>query len=306
MRTRVFICAVIFLLLTAVKVYYPATAQKMREYILPQMSGTDLRSEVIAIGRQLTGNGGVFYALRKEEDEGVKADTEDEAPDVSAAFDIDKMVSQNLAGFAFANIDSAADGGQSGAADIPQRFGSAVEAPSDPTTAPSVSESAVPEKSEKEQKREAFLEIQADFSDYAIPAGVSYDIPSIPFECVCPASAAVSSVFGYRLHPVYNDVRFHYGTDFALCDGEDVSAFADGTVVSADEISGYGLTVVISHADGFTTLYGHLSKSLVKAGDAVKKGQTIALSGHSGTTSGPNLHFEVECDGVRYNPELCY
>lgn len=303
MRTRVFICAFVFLLLTAIKINYPATAQKVRDFILPEMSGTGLRSEVIALGRQITGGGGLLFYASKEESKNIPVDNAKKAPDISSDFDLDKMVSDNLVGFVFSDLVGSGSSDKSAENELSGTWVSP-----DPTEAAQNSTAdAVPtEEDEKQQKLEAFLETQAEFTDYDVPAGACFDIPKIPFDSVCPSDGAISSAFGYRVHPVYEDVRFHYGIDYALFDGDPVTAFADGTVVSAEEISGYGQTIVISHGEGFTTLYAHLSKFMVSPGDKVTLGQTIALGGHSGNATGPHLHFEVECDGVRYNPELCY
>ena len=150
----------------------------------------------------------------------------------------------------------------------------------------------------------AFLEAQAQFSDYAVPANVSYEMPELPFEFTSPVSGYTSSGFGYRLHPLENEVKFHYGTDFAVYSGTDVHAFADGTVALMGWDAGYGNYVILEHEGGWQSLYAHCSEVLVYSGQSVGMGDVIAKSGATGEVTGPHLHFELRDDGVFYNPEF--
>lgn len=148
-----------------------------------------------------------------------------------------------------------------------------------------------------------FLESQAAFSDYALPAGVDYTYLTLPFTIASPVAGYTSSGFGYRAHPIWNVVRFHYGTDIAANTGEEILAFADGTVGFAGESSGYGNCIVIDHGGEWTTLYAHCSALYAQAGQSVTAGEKIALVGATGEVTGPHLHFELRHDGVYYNPE---
>ena len=112
-----------------------------------------------------------------------------------------------------------------------------------------------------------------------------------------------SSGFGYRVHPIHGDVRFHYGTDFAANAGTDVLCFADGKVIEAGYDSGYGNYIKIEHNDEFSTLYAHCSLLLVAVGDEVAKGEKIAYVGETGLATGPHLHFELMRNGKYINPE---
>ncbi len=150
---------------------------------------------------------------------------------------------------------------------------------------------------------EEFLTRQAVFAS-SLPESVDCGSYLLPFDYVCPVSAEMSSRFGYRIHPIYGDVRFHYGTDFNVCDGEDISAFANGQVTSSGTISGYGLTLIIDHGDGYSSLYGHCSELLAAEGDYVTAGQLVAKSGHSGQVTGPHMHFELMRNGSYLNPEF--
>jgi len=102
-----------------------------------------------------------------------------------------------------------------------------------------------------------------------------------------PLVAPVSSYFGPRWG------RQHKGIDLAANQGDEIRASRDGEVWVAGEVPGYGQTVIIAHADGSQTLYGHCSKLLVKPGQKVKQGQVIALVGSTGQSTGPHLHFEI-------------
>lgn len=96
--------------------------------------------------------------------------------------------------------------------------------------------------------------------------------------------------------------RWHKGIDWAIPVGTAVMASNGGTVARAGWGSGYGYVIYINHADGRQTRYGHLSKVLVKPGQVVKQGQKIALSGNTGRSTGPHLHFEILINGGQVNP----
>jgi len=119
---------------------------------------------------------------------------------------------------------------------------------------------------------------------------------------VWPVSGRVSSEFGWRIHPIFKDRRFHSGMDIAVPTGTQVKAAAAGKVLDARYISGYGYTVILDHGNGITTLYGHNSKLDVKAGKAIKQGDTISRAGSTGFSTGPHVHFEVREDGVAKEP----
>ncbi|MCB1788651.1 MAG: M23 family metallopeptidase [Gammaproteobacteria bacterium] len=112
----------------------------------------------------------------------------------------------------------------------------------------------------------------------------------------------MSSSFGKRTDPFNGKKSYHRGVDFAGKRGSDVVAVASGVVVRAETASGFGNVVEIRHADGYSTLYGHNKQNLVKVGDVVSKGDTIALLGSTGRSSGPHVHFEVHRDGRAIDP----
>jgi murein DD-endopeptidase MepM/ murein hydrolase activator NlpD len=119
---------------------------------------------------------------------------------------------------------------------------------------------------------------------------------------VAPVVGVITDGFGPRLDPVTGKPAFHEGLDISVAIGTVVTAPADGVVVFANRDSGYGRMVKISHGYGYTTLYGHLEKFLVKEGAKVTRGQPIGKVGMSGRTTGPHLHYEVWKDGEKQNP----
>ncbi len=104
---------------------------------------------------------------------------------------------------------------------------------------------------------------------------------------------AITSVFGWRIHPITGDARFHSGTDLGAPMGTPVLAALSGRVVLADFFGGYGLAIALEHDNGRQqTLYGHLSEIFVKPGEIVKQGTAIGRVGSTGNSTGPHLHFE--------------
>jgi murein DD-endopeptidase MepM/ murein hydrolase activator NlpD len=109
------------------------------------------------------------------------------------------------------------------------------------------------------------------------------------------ASSRVTSAFGYRVHPIFKDRRFHSGIDFGGTMGIPIRATADGFVEFAGENGGYGNFVLLDHEFGFKSAYGHMKSNLkVKSGSYVKKGDIIGYLGNSGRSTGPHLHYEVK------------
>jgi len=110
--------------------------------------------------------------------------------------------------------------------------------------------------------------------------------------------------FKFReIHPVYGTPRMHYGQDFSVPYGTDVYATGDGTVIESGWNSGgFGNYIVIDHGYGLQSTYGHLSQIKVAKGLNVKRGDLIGLSGNTGTSSGPHLHYQINQFGEHKNP----
>lgn len=111
-----------------------------------------------------------------------------------------------------------------------------------------------------------------------------------------------TSKYGSRIHPVLGTRLNHWGLDFRAPVGTNIIAPADGVVKFAGRSGGFGNLVIISHAYGFETYYAHLSKFKVRVGDIVNKGELIALSGNTGRSSGPHLHYEIHYLGKKLDP----
>jgi murein DD-endopeptidase MepM/ murein hydrolase activator NlpD len=112
----------------------------------------------------------------------------------------------------------------------------------------------------------------------------------------------VTSDFGMRYHPIYKDYRRHTGVDIAMSSGSIIGSADGGKVVYSGYNGGYGLMIKIDHGANIETIYAHLSKSYVSVGDMVYKGEKIGLSGNTGVSTGPHLHFEVREIGVPVDP----
>ena len=111
-----------------------------------------------------------------------------------------------------------------------------------------------------------------------------------------------ASSFGWRIDPFTGQRAMHEGIDFLVDSGTQVHAAAAGIVVVAHFHPQYGNTIDIDHGNGYITRYAHASKLLVKVGDLVQRGAVIALSGTTGRSTGPHVHFEVRYNGVAQNP----
>ena len=117
-----------------------------------------------------------------------------------------------------------------------------------------------------------------------------------------PVRGQVTSVYGNRIHPILKRNILHSGMDIAAPNGTPVKAAAPGEVIYDGWLRGYGRVVVLDHGRGYSTLYAHLSASLVKEGQVVKDGAMIARVGKTGNTTGYHLHFEVRVFGTPANP----
>lgn len=126
-----------------------------------------------------------------------------------------------------------------------------------------------------------------------------------------PVSGWLSSLFGYRMHPIFKRRIFHNGLDFAAQAGQPIRAADSGVVIVAGEPAqyrGYGKITVIDHGVGkngrrMSTVYAHQSRIIVGEGQRVKQGDLIGYVGSTGHATGPHLHFEVRLDGIPVNPQ---
>jgi murein DD-endopeptidase MepM/ murein hydrolase activator NlpD len=136
------------------------------------------------------------------------------------------------------------------------------------------------------------------------PAGIARRAIAFRGGFIRPVPGPVVSRYGMRFHPILKYKRLHAGVDFGSGSGTPIVAAASGTVVFSGRMGGYGNVVVVDHGGGISTLYAHCSARLVREGQAVTQGQTIARVGATGLATGPHLHFEVRKNGSPINPGL--
>jgi murein DD-endopeptidase MepM/ murein hydrolase activator NlpD len=117
-----------------------------------------------------------------------------------------------------------------------------------------------------------------------------------------PVDGQVTASFGERIDPFNGEGAFHSGVDISSPYGTPIVAPADGVVTFADLLGGYGRLVMITHGNGITTRYGHLSGFAVTAGQSVHRGDVIGYVGASGRSTGPHLHYEVRINDTPVNP----
>jgi murein DD-endopeptidase MepM/ murein hydrolase activator NlpD len=119
---------------------------------------------------------------------------------------------------------------------------------------------------------------------------------------IWPTKGWLSSSFGMRVSPFTGRKEFHKGIDISTRIKSPIYAPADGIVSYVGRDRGYGKMVWLRHGNGILTKYAHLNTALVKKGQHVKRGETIALVGNTGRSTGPHLHYEVHLNGVAVNP----
>lgn len=153
----------------------------------------------------------------------------------------------------------------------------------------------------KEEKIDNFIESHPQEEQPEIVNSGSKIVSTLP-PFIMPADGPITSPFGYRIHPISGGTKFHSGIDIGVDTGTPIVASNYGIVVYADWYSGFGETVILSHAEGVYTLYAHNSKLLVHTGDKISQGQTIALAGTTGNSTGPHCHFSMWINGALVDP----
>lgn len=145
--------------------------------------------------------------------------------------------------------------------------------------------------------------LSANYTGTPLPNNYTMDKLSLgALETVNPILGHLRSTYGYRDHPVDGEYKFHNGVDIGGQMGEPIGAFAAGTVEYIGENDDHGLYLQIDHGNGVKSFYAHCSKLLVSQGQTVAAGETVALVGSTGVSTGPHLHFEIKCAGVHVDP----
>jgi murein DD-endopeptidase MepM/ murein hydrolase activator NlpD len=149
-----------------------------------------------------------------------------------------------------------------------------------------------------EQQRKTQENLKDEAVDYK---DMRESIPKI-WPLADSGNSYISSNFGWRIDPISNQQEYHEGLDIAVWYNTPILATAPGKVTFVGWNGGYGLSVEIDHGSGYTTYYAHLNQSKVSKGDKVDKGEVVGLTGNSGKSTGPHLHYEVRINGVPKNP----
>lgn len=297
-RLKVMIAATLFIAATCVKFMLPTVSAQLYDRLDAAMEQeTDFRSIAVSIGNRLSSESiiSVFNTRRHAAEEPSPLPVLSAMPGqatISLPDTLPEIRAENAAVY--------------GRAPSPEAVALWASPPAAQEVTASTEELPASEPEPAAQANtpvETFLAQQSAYSGYVLPANVSYEMPTISIPFVSPLYGFTSSGFGYRVHPISGDVKFHYGTDFAAWTGTDICCFADGVVSVAGEDNGYGKYLIIEHRDGLRSLYAHCSELLAVCGESVSAGQVIAKVGSTGLATGPHLHFELQKDGVYLNPE---
>ena len=160
---------------------------------------------------------------------------------------------------------------------------------------------------EKETVKKTSLSISKnaggkDLSTYKAKEGTTFSPTETTAPIVKPVSGSYTSYFGYRTNPITGNNTFHTGIDIAAAQGTKIKAAYPGTVRKTGEDSRSGKYIYLTHSNGFETLYCHCSEILAEEGAVIRQGETVALVGSTGWSTGPHLHFEVHKNGTRLDP----
>ncbi len=153
-------------------------------------------------------------------------------------------------------------------------------------------------KSLKEETRQQLASIEEITGYISFQRALYNAVPNM-----WPCTGSITSLYGFRIHPLTGKYEFHTGIDISNEKGTKIYSTADGIVKYTGWAQGYGKLVVINHGFGYETYYAHLWKILVKNGQKVKRGQVIGLMGETGTTTGVHLHYELWINRKLINPK---
>ena len=299
------ICGAVFVLLVAVKLLLPARAQWLAQHVGGALERSmDVTEAFSAVGRMFAGEdeGGwddlyqsVFHP---EETEAVPAAaTVEDAETATQAEAVKLSATRKLLADRWGWLTEPPMTEPIQKEDMEsEEPDAASQSPTQSTTAPELSDAAVPE-STATQKLSYIL-----YSNKTLPQQVSMEQRVLGFDYCTPVMGTISSDFGYREHPIEGEEKFHYGLDIAADEGTAVACFADGRVTAVGESSSYGKYAVVTHDNGFSTLYAHCSKITAASDTSVKEGQKIAEVGQTGEATGPHLHFELHAGDIYLDP----
>lgn len=141
-----------------------------------------------------------------------------------------------------------------------------------------------------------------DVNNATVPSNCSLEEIVYERDATLPLEGTVTSGYGFRESPVSDELEFHNGVDVAAVEGAPIVSMDDGTVEKAEFDESYGNYLLISNANGFSSVYAHCCELLIDSGEMVNKGQIIATVGSTGSATGSHLHFGIKKDGMYINP----
>jgi len=265
-RVKVIVAAVIFFVITAIKLAFPMVAHEMKSVVVPQIQqNTDFRGAMVNLGEKITGDEGIVSALgqiyKRVPFTNLSSDAQEmQGFDDTAETGENEEEVINPPGVGSNPVSDSALGPELALAAFPEPTPEAT-----PEQLPEPMPEPTPEVTATPDVVTVFLESQADYVGYETPYNVSYDMPQLPFEYMCPVGGFNSSGFGFRRHPIEGRIKFHYGTDIAAHYGTDIRTFGGGTVLVAGYSDSYGSYIIISHEDGYSSLYAHCSELYVES-----------------------------------------
>lgn len=271
---KLVICGIIFVLLVAVKLLFPETMDSLAKSAAQWIGGNaDFKEAFAAMGRAVSGEETVEDSLQEA---------------YTAVFDPSPLRTsvseQEKRNFSEGETDS-------------EVLLSQTLSPQDAGDASEKSEDYAANRIETET-------VTYSYVMPSLPENASLTQRNLGFPYTTPLYGTMTSSFGWREHPIEGGSRFHYGLDLAAEWGTDICAFADGEVFATGESSTLGQYIILSHANGYQTLYAHCSEVLKLSGP-VSMGEVIARVGQTGAATGAHLHFELQ-DGTLYLNPIYY
>ena len=296
---QLFICLVLFLTLFIGKGVFPERVGEMSGVLLAYMGqNTDFRGAFTRLGRALAeepsvlGEIGAFCVEVFGEDR--------QAVQVSLPVSVESLGEEERR-----FLNSSSDSGVAAAhylrlEQVPQEWFEGQEVLLEEKTAEETE--VVAEKPEEVPAVGAIL-LKAEPQEKNPPDGHTLDHLSLGGLEVCtPVMGPLWSEYGYRDHPMDGEHKFHSGVDIGADTGTSIGAFAAGTVEYIGESDAYGNYLQIDHGQGIKSFYAHCDSLLVQQGQQVTLGETVARVGATGSATGPHLHLELKCGGVRIDP----
>ncbi len=275
---RLVICAVIFVLLVAVKLLSPGIVGDLSQSA-GQLIGqdADFRAAFAAVGRAISGEGDVTDSLQDA---------------YTAVFNPaepweDGPISFSAAREVFASANRLVQ-----YVEKPFPNSGVLDDPIEVQPSPSAA---------NDTEKESGQTVSALSALPAPPENASLELRDLGFAYTTPLQGTMSSPFGWREHPIRGEDAFHYGLDIAADKGTAICAFADGRVYACGESSTLGNYIMLEHSGGYVTLYAHCDR-ITATGGSVSMGEKIAEVGETGAATGPHLHFELHHRNLYLNP----